>query len=241
MPKKWHCYEKTRAWSLAFPSILLLLFVSQLWWHFDDITCTGRSSINGKFTTRLANAILEKEIWQDVENDSPDKDMHLASPTAHLKTEFQVASPGYPHGILEYVTKTHNGEKAVTESFHHIIAATKCNGLVLDIGANTGFYSMLTLSEGCKHVVSFDPQPSCVRHIEHALVKNDFKHGAIVPRPVDYVSGRTLELNPKYDCAGRWPVLQHEGKAPDPADLIKVSYLLLLENSNRLYSLGLST
>jgi SAM-dependent methyltransferase len=176
-----------------------------------------------------------------VENDSPDKDMHLATPTAHLKTEFYVASPGYPHGILEYVTKAHNGEKAVTESFHHIIAATKCNGLVLDIGANTGFYSMLTLSEGCKQVVSFDPQPSCVRHIEHALVKNDFKHGAIVPRPVDYVSGRTLELNPKYDCAGRWPVQQHEDKAPDPADLIKVSYLVLLENSNRLYSLGLST
>lgn len=149
-----------------------------------------------------------------IADDAPDADMVVVESTIHLQSTFHVANPGHPNGIVQYVSG-HNGEKAVTEVFHHVLRKTGCGAqdgaVVLDIGANTGFYSMLALSEGCQRVLLFDPQPSCVRHIAHALVQNSFESRAgIVPHFVDVRAGRSVKLDLSANCEGRWPIGQLE-------------------------------
>jgi hypothetical protein len=143
----------------------------------------------------LHSALLEGDITR-----TPDADMMLVEPTAHLQSTFHVADPGHPNGIVEYISG-YLGEQAVTEVvFHHVLRKTNCGAqdqaVMLDIGANTGFYSMLALSEGCQRVLLFGPQPSCVRSIAHALVQNRFEgRAAIVPHLVDVQGGRSVELD----------------------------------------------
>lgn len=163
----------------------------------------------------LNSTLLEDDIRQMViADDAPDADMVVVESTIHLQSTFHVANPGHPNGIVQYVSG-HNGEKAVTEVFHHVLRKTGCGAqdgaVVLDIGANTGFYSMLALSEGCQRVLLFDPQPSCVRHIAHALVQNSFESRAgIVPHFVDVRAGRSVKLDLSANCEGRWPIGQLE-------------------------------
>ena len=147
-------------------------------------------------------------------DDTPNTDLVLVEPTAHLKSTFHVANPNHPNGIVEYISQ-HDGEKAVTEVFHHVLRKTGCgaqdNAVVLDIGANTGFYSMLALAEGCQRVLLFEPQPACIRDIARALVKNGFEDRAcIVPYFVDIRSARSVELDVMPFCEGRWPIGQLE-------------------------------
>lgn len=154
-------------------------------------------------------------------DDAPNTDLVLVERTAHLKSTFYVADPGHPNGIVEYVTVQHDGEKAVTEVFHHVLRKTNCgaqsNAVVLDIGANTGFYSMLALAEGCQRVLLFEPQPPCIRDIAHALVKNGYEDRAsIIPYFVDVRSGRSVELDVATACQGRWPIGQLEDAGYKP-------------------------
>ena len=77
-------------------------------------------------------------------------------------------------------------ETWVEEHFHRVLAAHSGQEpppLVLDIGANAGYYSMLSMALGAR-VAIFDLQPSCWRLIEAAMTKNAFgrrgrlyKHG----------------------------------------------------------------
>ena len=162
----------------------------------------------------LHSALLEGDITRMVSGRTPDADMMLVEPTAHLQSTFHVADPGHPNGIVEYING-HLGEQAVTEVFHHVLRKNNCGAqdqaVMLDIGANTGFYSMLALSEGCQRVLLFDPQPSCVRSIAHPLVQNRFEgHAAIVPHFVDVQGGRSVELDLSSKCTGRWPIGQLE-------------------------------
>lgn len=179
-------------------------------------------------TKNFPTILRQTEIWQTVQEDEVDQDIVLVRPTKHLKTSFYMADPEHPKGILDYVSN-HHGEQAVTEVFHHVLAATKCQGLVLDIGANTGFYSMLSLSKGCENVITFDPQPSCVRHIKHGFVQNGFEKGVIIPHLVDHISGKAIDLDASLNCGGRWPVQQHENVNTDPANIIPVETTTLSE------------
>lgn len=96
------------------------------------------------------------------------------------------------------VQYTLNHVSVTCKKLHIHSATTWCRvqdkAVVLDIGANTGFNSMLALSEGCQRVLVFQPQPACIRDIAHALVKNGFQDRAgIVPSFVDIRSGRSVE------------------------------------------------
>jgi FkbM family methyltransferase len=50
--------------------------------------------------------------------------------------------------------------------------------IVLDIGANTGFYGLFAASQGCQ-VYSFDPQPQCGRIIKQEILVNGFEEHMI--------------------------------------------------------------
>lgn len=170
----------------------------------------------------LDSMLFSDDIKDMVASDGEfDPDLMLVEPTAHLKATFYVANPGRPNGIVEYVTQQHDGEKAVTEVFHHILRKTGCgakeNAVLLDIGANTGFYSMLALAEGCQQVLLFEPQPACIQNIAHALVKNGFEDRAgILPHFADVRSGLSVELELNPSCAGRWPIGQLEDASYRP-------------------------
>ena len=166
----------------------------------------------GGIVPQLASAVHYPAMVEHVQEEPEDPTLVWVDKTAHLQTSFYVADPGRPDGIVEYVS-AQNGERAVTEVFHHVLHSTKCNGLVLDIGANTGFYSMLALAEGCRNVFMFDPQPSCSHHISHALVKKNFQGASIIPHFVGATDGEIVEVDTSDDCGGRWPIGQLENKA----------------------------
>ena len=76
---------------------------------------------------------------------------------------------------------------------------------VLDIGANEGFFGLLSASWGCL-TYFFEPQPSCQSHIYASLRLNDFGPSVarLVPRPVGaYVT--SIAVSPTAHCAGQYP------------------------------------
>ena len=72
------------------------------------------------------------------------------------------------------------------------LACARCapGNIVLDIGANTGYYSMLAGAHGCS-VLALDAQPGCAPFFESARDANVAagRFGAdrvrLIPRPVD--------------------------------------------------------
>jgi FkbM family methyltransferase len=72
--------------------------------------------------------------------------------------------------------------------------------LVLDIGANEGFYSMMASAYGCR-VVSFEPQPMCVALISAAIAFNNFRHPVKLINRV--VQNQKVEFwAPNEQCSG---------------------------------------
>ena len=69
------------------------------------------------------------------------------------------------------------------------------------------------------NVFLFDPQPSCVRHIAHALVKNGFAGGSIIPNFVGAVEGEVIEVDTSSDCDGRWPITELEARNAGGAEI----------------------
>lgn len=49
----------------------------------------------------------------------------------------------------------------------------RCGGTVLDVGANTGFYSLLALTCGAERVVAFEPFSPVLAHLRSNLAAND--------------------------------------------------------------------
>ena len=73
-------------------------------------------------------------------------------------------------------------EKNIRWIFRQILGDTRsgCNayehdGLVLDVGANEGFYTLLSSAYGCR-TVAFEPQILCVAWLDYSITLNRFKH-----------------------------------------------------------------
>ena len=93
--------------------------------------------------------------------------------------------------IVQYMQ--HVGERWVACAFHQALRGAKSGPrapIVVDIGANAGYYTMLSLALGAR-VAAFDAQPSCWTFIAAALTKNGFDkpevaqlvRGGVSPRP----------------------------------------------------------
>lgn len=102
----------------------------------------------------------------------------------------------------EWVLKESHSEAMVTRVFRRL--ASECvdrDRLIVDVGANSGYYSLVSAALGCQ-VVAFEPQPGCQKRLAEAIKTNGF-HEAMrfVPRPVGLPPGRILGVNP-HGCAG---------------------------------------
>eukprot|EP01083_Nonionella_stella_P113929 336355_1 len=116
----------------------------------------------------------------------------------------------YKSDILDWVTKN-AGEKFVRTVFNHVLSENQDNlagSIMADIGANMGYYGLLSLTAGIGEAMFFDPQPACVQIIESLVSLNAFnKRARIVNHPMG--DNEKLEI-PTMECGGRFPVSKFE-------------------------------
>jgi ribosomal protein L11 methylase PrmA len=120
-------------------------------------------------------------LWHDANNASwqimPNSDNSLV--VRDCGVEFFLHAEGA--NIARYV-QTALSERWVTGIFHSALALPRESPqykrrIVFDIGANAGYYGMLSLALGA-HVVMFDLQPTCWDIIRAAIDRNHFGLGA---------------------------------------------------------------
>ena len=95
-----------------------------------------------------------------------------------------------PHGqnvtSVDWVM-TEPGEVFVRNVFASVLRnGSSCtrSKLVLDIGANEGYFGLLSAYWGCRTIL-FEPQPGCQTQLHGAILINGLSHVAeLVPRPV---------------------------------------------------------
>jgi FkbM family methyltransferase len=96
--------------------------------------------------------------------------------------------------------------------------------VVLDIGANVGFYSCLAANQG-KHVVSFEPAPRNLKFLYRNLWSNGFSAVEVLPVALGPKPG----LMPIYGFGGISSLVPGWAQAPDrPAGLVPVTTLDLV-------------
>ena len=113
------------------------------------------------------------------------------------------------------------GEKRVGQVMLHVFDK-KCRlpdggrGLMLDVGANMGYFGMLALAAGCEALL-FDLQLGCQKFLNNALVINGFQStGRVVPGGV---GGAESFVNiADGTCDGRFPVSAREKNKFDPKE-----------------------
>jgi FkbM family methyltransferase len=75
------------------------------------------------------------------------------------------------------------------------------DGVVLDVGANEGFYGLLSSAYGCR-TISFEPQPTCVTWLSWAAAANQFKHPLKVIQKIVSKDGNAKFKVPRKGCSG---------------------------------------
>ncbi len=65
------------------------------------------------------------------------------------------------------------------------------DSMLLDIGANHGYYSLLAarLSAGAARVLAFEPNPHCLRFLRHHVQANRLEHVSVIAAAVGGASG----------------------------------------------------
>ena len=154
----------------------------------------------------------------------------------------------HPEGGIDPIRRfVHSAEGNVRKLYHHLlfepgcmdrdpmgqwgktcaaVSETKTNQerIVLDIGANRGYYTLLSASYG--HVVhAFDPQPHCASMLGMEILLNGFS--SRVKFHHNYVSDETkqpMKVRRRTGCTGTFPNDNHDGWAcllytsPSPRD-----------------------
>jgi len=107
-------------------------------------------------------------------------------------------SSGREHAVFAMV-------KAALQNGGHCRRRGGARRIVLDIGANEGFFGLLAASWGCLTYL-FEPQPSCQAALYSALLLNSFGTDVarVVPRPVSAEPFEML-VSPSVPCVGQFP------------------------------------
>ena len=73
---------------------------------------------------------------------------------------------------IDVILNNQRGEGFVKQVFRLLLAGCGKGGTVIDIGSNTGYYSMASAAHGCP-VLAIDAQPGCRQWFEAARAAND--------------------------------------------------------------------
>lgn len=106
--------------------------------------------------------------------------------------------PSQPHAPV--------AEPKVVEAFNRLVCAP--NILFVDIGMNSGFYSLLARARGCR-VLAVEPQPSCIamlRFAERANMISDVEvvHGVVTSSSAGPAIKDRVSLNTHHVCEGMY-------------------------------------
>jgi len=98
---------------------------------------------------------------------------------------------GMVSSIFDKVLRMGKSTDPAVEQGHCTPYAREQNGgkhaIVLDVGANAGFYGMYAAAIGCR-TYFFDIQTACLDWINSTIYENKFHHASAVPHPVGNVS-----------------------------------------------------
>jgi len=112
--------------------------------------------------------------------------------------------------VLAANRKRKNGFEPHARALWRMLASR--GKLMVDVGAYTGFYSILGAVAGASSVYAFEPNPSAIKRLVHNLVVNQCENVDVVPRAlgsvngVDYLRGRG-PLTSAASLAGVEPVI----------------------------------
>lgn len=155
---------------------------------------TTRSEIPGTLTT------------------GPEYDLIQALPFVKVNC---AADGNYPilmqkNGMINWVCDN-KGERKVTQIMLFVFnkyASESANTLMLDVGANTGYYGLLAAKFGHK-VIQFDLQPECLKILRNSVLANGFADRVITVAAGVSDSYATISV-PEKGCDGRFPASAHE-------------------------------
>jgi hypothetical protein len=142
--------------------------------------------------------------WRFMNPEKESHKFHPAKPYCHDWHHWDLLLP-LTWASNEFTCKD-AGERAVQSQMVALfeVGCTCTDGrrrLMVDIGANTGFYGELAIFHGCDAVFA-DMQPACVRWIQATLLVNALSaHGAIIPYGISDKEESLGRLNfTEHDC-----------------------------------------
>ena len=111
---------------------------------------------------------------------------------------------------MDVILQNQRGEGFVKQVFR-LLLSTGCKtraggaGMVLDIGSNTGYYSMASAAHGCP-VIAFDAQPGCKQWFEQARAANDQNHTRVGGPEAAYFDAKRVRIITRPVSANPTPV-----------------------------------
>jgi len=114
------------------------------------------------------------------------------------------------NGMINWVCNN-EGERKVTQIMLFVFnkfASESANTLMLDVGANTGYYGLLAAKFGHK-VIQFDLQPECLKILRNSVLANGFADRVITVAAGVSDAYATISVSEK-GCDGRFPASAHE-------------------------------
>ena len=117
------------------------------------------------------------------------------------------------------------GERKVTLVMLSVFGKSceSSNNLMLDIGANMGYYGLLATKSGCE-ALFFDLQNGCQKFCNNAIVLNGFQNSArVVPFGVESIETIIRIDDGGFICDGRFPVSAREKRSTGGRPKVEVS------------------
>lgn len=209
--------------------LLLLLAVSGVFLGRNNLSsmanmCSSNNTSNTSNTSASYDQAAATSTTDDIDkilaecpNTMPSTSaMDLESLQKWPLTKVQcVANGKYPF-LMQYVGAvdwccTNVGEVKVTKVMQYVFekyqtpqSSTSSGGLMLDIGANGGFYGFLAAAMGHR-ILAFDLQPNCHRIIHNAIVVNRYSKQMRVVTAGVSEQETVLQVNDQ-ECSGNFPL-----------------------------------
>eukprot|EP00026_Physarum_polycephalum_P006177 Phypoly_transcript_06218.p1 GENE.Phypoly_transcript_06218~~Phypoly_transcript_06218.p1 ORF type:complete len:361 (+),score=44.94 Phypoly_transcript_06218:201-1283(+) len=99
-----------------------------------------------------------------------------------------------------------SGEYNVREAFKAVLGRKASPSLVLDVGSNSGLFSLISALYGTKRIYAFDPQPLCAQYVAESAQINGFgDRVAVINAFVSKHDNRTSPI-PVGTCSGEFNV-----------------------------------
>jgi len=117
------------------------------------------------------------------------------------------------------------GERKVTLVMLSVFGKSceSSNNLMLDIGANMGYFGLLAIKSGCEALL-FDLQNGCQKFCNNAIVLNGFQNSArVVPFGVESIETIIRIDDGGFICDGRFPVSAREKRSTGGRPKVEVS------------------